>query len=206
MNKKRGIIIGIFALIVTMVIGYAYFSENIEIKGTAKASGNFDLSYTCEVMDSLGHATNLGTCNVNEKDNEIITVSTLKKPTDNVVYCITITNDGTIPAVLKTIDSPNNFAEDGVSPGDYLYFNKNTFLLAQDIVVVDPESVNSTSFYGDSAIEAEKITIQPGKSILLQILHEWGDSDGMEIEQPKLPEGGATMEYNVTLGFSQITN
>ncbi len=29
MNKKRGIIIGIFTLMITMIIGYALFSENI---------------------------------------------------------------------------------------------------------------------------------------------------------------------------------
>ncbi len=48
MNKKKGIIIGIFTLMITMIVGYALFGENIEIKGTATAKGDFSLTTTCE--------------------------------------------------------------------------------------------------------------------------------------------------------------
>ena len=48
MNKQKGIIIGILALIVTMMVGYAIFSETITINGTATAKGEFDMTITCE--------------------------------------------------------------------------------------------------------------------------------------------------------------
>ncbi len=46
-NKQKGIIIGILALAVTMMVGYAIFSETIKINGTATAKGGFDITVTC---------------------------------------------------------------------------------------------------------------------------------------------------------------
>ena len=47
MNKQRKIIVGVLALAITMIIGYALFSENLTIDGTAKAEGSFDITAEC---------------------------------------------------------------------------------------------------------------------------------------------------------------
>ncbi len=204
MNKKRGIIIGIFALVVTMIIGYAYFSKDIEIKGTATASGNFDLSYECAVTDDSGNPTDLGTCTI--KGNVITTASTLTKPTDVTTYTVTITNAGTIPATLTTIESPNNYDINKIDEGkfvvgDSVYVDQGTMLSAYYGIF---HSSNICS--GDSETEAAKITILPGERLSILIYHVWVDSDLFGMQQPKLPEGGATMEYNMTLGFEQANS
>ncbi len=201
MNKKKGIIIGIFALVVTMIIGYAYFSKNIEIKGTAKASGSFDLDYTCEYYGGDGPS---GTCKV--EGNTITTTSNMTKPGDNSRFTITITNNGTIPAVLKTVDSPNNydvsklFNDGELVAGDSGYVDRVNLLVAYyDIAASD----GGEAMFSDSAVEAANITIQPGESLRGHVDYAWFDSAVLGMEQPKLPEGGVNMEYSVTLGFEQ---
>ncbi len=47
MNKNNKVLVGVLALIVAMTIGYALFSDNITITGTAKAKGDFSLKVTC---------------------------------------------------------------------------------------------------------------------------------------------------------------
>ncbi len=204
MNKKKGIIIGIFALVITMVIGYALFRKNIEIKGTATASGNFDIGYNCEIDPNASTAT--GSCEV--KDSTIKTKSSLTKPTDEAVFNITITNNGTIPVVLATADSSNNYDVDRLNygelvAGDSSYLDTDTFLAAY--YELTPSGLDN-AIYGDSAVETAKITLLPGESLLVWVQHIWVDSALLNMEQPKLPEGGATMEYNVTLGFEQTNN
>ncbi len=206
MNKKKGIIIGAFALIITMVVEYALFGKSIEIKGTATASGNFDLEYECvEVRDGNGNPTDLGTCEI--VNNKITTTSTLKKPIDAVEHIITITNRGTIPAVLKTIGSSNNYDEEKVAQGEWvsgdsIYVDRTTLLGATYVIDLD----DGSSYYSDSVVEKARIIIQPGKSMRITIDHGWIDSENVGVVQPALPEGGATINYDITLGFEQITN
>ena len=47
-KRKNKILVGCLALLLVMAVGYALFSENITINGTATAKGDFDISYTCE--------------------------------------------------------------------------------------------------------------------------------------------------------------
>lgn len=42
--------------------------------------------------------------------------------------------------------------------------------------------------------------------MFIDVAHGWMDSADLNIEQPKLPEDGATMKYDINLGFEQITN
>ena len=199
-EKKSKILIGCLALLLVMAVGYALFSENITINGTATAKGDFNLSYTCEKYELGG----TGTCSI---DGETITTtSNLTKPTDVVGYDVKITNTGSIPAVLKTVDSPNNVSYDDVNAaGDGAYFDKTTYLGAYYQVCVLNEDGSckgtSDSGIGDSNVESEKITLQPNESIAIYIDHMWVDSS---VTQPVLPEEGASINYNVTFGFEQV--
>ena len=153
-DKKSKVLIGCLALLLVMAVGYALFSETITINGTATAKGDFDLSYTCEKREEGG----TGICTVT--DNTITISSTFTKPTDEVVYDITITNTGSIPAVLKTVDSDNNTSStDSSVAGDELYIDKTYALVAYHYIY-------SEGLIGDNAIEQAKITLQPGESSL----------------------------------------
>ena len=47
MDKTRNkIFVGCLALLLVMVAGYALFSQNLTINGTAKAEGKFNIEFT----------------------------------------------------------------------------------------------------------------------------------------------------------------
>ena len=49
MDKTRNkIFVGCLALLLVMVAGYALFSQNLNITGTAKAQGEFSVTPTCQ--------------------------------------------------------------------------------------------------------------------------------------------------------------
>ncbi len=196
MNKKKKVIIGVLAVILVAAVGYAIFSDTLTIKGTATAQGNFDLTYTCVKEDSS--STGTGECSV--KDNTVTTTSTLSKPSDQVIYTVTVTNDGTIPAVLKTVDSPNNYNRSVEQAGDEFYADFATGLAAY--YIIHPNDA-SEDVMGDAAAEAANITIQPGESITIEVMHGWAD---LGDEQPEIPDEGASINYNLTFGFEQITS
>ena len=47
MTKSNKFLLGIITLVVTLMIGYALFSETITVTGTATAKGSFDITTTC---------------------------------------------------------------------------------------------------------------------------------------------------------------
>ena len=61
MDKTRNkIFVGCLALLLVMVAGYALFSQNLTINGTAKAQGDFSLVTTCQpgIPDNLKNIEN----------------------------------------------------------------------------------------------------------------------------------------------------
>ena len=211
-KKKNKILMGCLALLLVMTVGYALFSENITINGTATAKGDFDLSYTCELItennSNLGVSTEgiSGTCTIDGQT--ITTTSTLNKPTAQACYKVKITNTGTIPAVLKTVDSDNTLSADFTSEGDMIYIDKSTMLGAYYDVCLTPDEINcrptSSGVMGDQEAENSNFTLQPNESLLVVISHAWGDSDFLGLSQPVVSEEGATINYNITLGFEQV--
>lgn len=116
MNKKlsQGVVVGALALFLTLMIGYALFSQNLTITGTAKAEGKFKLESVCDTV--LPEWAKDLTFDVNrsyskyEKGNENsvctvindeISMSTeLKYPGAGKTFTVKITNIGTIDAEL----------------------------------------------------------------------------------------------------------
>ena len=215
-EKKSKILIGCLSLLLVMTVGYALFSETITINGTATAKGDFDISFTCETLTSTNATADevdtvtkggTGTCNI--EGQTITTTSNLTKPTDMVVYRVKLTNEGSIPAVLKTVDSDNNCLDDSefqkTCPGDQTYFDSSKGLGAMYSLVKlksDGSLDRNAIYVGDAETEAAKITLQPGESMNAYILHSWNDSGSLT--QPVLPAEGASINYHVTLGFEQV--
>ena len=103
LSKQNKIIVGVVALILALTVGYAIFSQSLNINGTAKASGNFEL-----IFNSVGEIEQHGSdgASATRTDNNktlSITVPNLQYPTAYVVVPATIKNTGTIDAVLKGI-------------------------------------------------------------------------------------------------------
>ena len=112
MNKSNKILLGILSFIVVCVMGYALFSENITVTGTATAKGSFDVSVSCTkgfVSELKTAAENDGwgfdaeggykndTCAVN--GNKVDFNVDLEYPGADRYFTITVTNTGTIDAI-----------------------------------------------------------------------------------------------------------
>ena len=104
MNKQRKIIVGVLALAVTIIIGYALFSENIAVNGTAKAEGIFDIKITnASITKEVGSSG--ATVTVNNDGNSLtISVPHLEYPGAYVDISFDIKNNGSIPALYNGVD------------------------------------------------------------------------------------------------------
>ncbi|HIU39815.1 MAG TPA: hypothetical protein IAB68_00745 [Candidatus Aphodocola excrementigallinarum] len=108
MKKQSIAIIGVIAFVLAVAVGYALFSETLTVNGTATAEGTFDVEFT-----SVGTPTCVGfsqTCDADtlteiteDKNTLNVTVNKLEYPGAYVEIPVTVTNKGSIPAILKEI-------------------------------------------------------------------------------------------------------
>ena len=222
MNKKNKILVGCLALLLVLSVGYALFSETITINGTATAKGSFGFEYTCEVLTetltlnenrrepqngqifTIKPGTGAGECEI--VDGVIKTRSTLSKPGERVVFYVTIENpDGNIDAILKTIDTPNNYSSrTATSAGDVLFADLTTGLGATyELYARMYPGYYYQKFVGDSNIENAQISFPDDYLWDLIIYHEWAD---MGSNQPEIPEEGASISYDIKIGFEQVVS
>ena len=102
MDKTRNkIFVGCLALLLVMVAGYALFSQNLTINGTAKAQGNFDIEIVrAEITSEKGSAGATATIS-NDGRALTITIPKLEYPGAYVDVSYDIENKGTVPAIFK---------------------------------------------------------------------------------------------------------
>ena len=109
MKKQNIVIIGVVAFVLAVAVGYALFSEILNINGTATAQGTFDVEFTtvgqptCNGFSKECVADNLATITP-EGNNLTVSVDSLEFPGAYVTIPVTVTNVGTIPAILKSIE------------------------------------------------------------------------------------------------------
>ena len=104
LNRQNKIIVGVLALILTITVGYAVFSQSLNITGTAKAEGNFSL-----IFSSVGEIEQAGSINATANistDGKTLSVSApnLQYPSAYVNINAKIKNEGTVKAILKKIE------------------------------------------------------------------------------------------------------
>ena len=125
-TQRNYIIVGLCAILLIMVVGYAAFQSQLKISGTSNISSNFLVKITnIEVSNVVGGAQDKPDVTTHTDTTATFGV-TLQSPGDSITYDITIENQGTIDAVLKTInktDASNSaiiFETSGVNEGDEL--------------------------------------------------------------------------------------
>ena len=117
MDKMRNkIFVGCLALLLVMVVGYALFSQNLNISGTATAKGDFQVTPTCQpgiptnlVSSAKSFFTQLNEAWVDENayyddsctvsGNNINFQSSFKYPGARRYFTIKVTNTGSITAI-----------------------------------------------------------------------------------------------------------
>ena len=124
-TQRNYIIVGLCIILVIMGVGYAAFQSQLKITGTSNIGSNFLVKIT-DIQSSVvsGGASDAAAPSYT---NTTATFHTnLVSPGDSMKYEITIANQGTIDAVLKTIiktDTNNSailFETSGVNEGDEL--------------------------------------------------------------------------------------
>ena len=111
MTKKKTIFLIIVSFLLTISLGYAFFSQNINISGTSTAMGTFDVQfYSAAVSSHVGSTDE--TAVIDNANNRLdITVPKLAYPGAYTEFTIVVKNVGTIPARLTDI-TPSGFTSD----------------------------------------------------------------------------------------------
>jgi len=100
-RNKNNIIIGLCAIVVLMGIGFASFSQRLEIGDTTVTNSDWNVYIKSVVAGTpVGGAT--GSAQVVDRASAKLTAN-LQSPGDSVTYTITVANDGNIDAVLDLI-------------------------------------------------------------------------------------------------------
>lgn len=113
LKRKSKMLVGVLALFLVMTIGYALFSDTLNINGTAKANGTFDMSMTCQPGLDQKMNTTFADLNIdmveNNYKNDFCAVNDdtmsfnaeLLMPGSFRAFTTKITNSGTMDAYLN---------------------------------------------------------------------------------------------------------
>ena len=130
-RKKRSIIMaGLLCLLLIMTVGYSAFSSKLDIKGSSMVTSKWDIEITdLQLKQELGEAENVSynfdALTANMEAN-------FYKPGDEITYEVTVSNLGTIDAVLDSIkinmasQDVIEFKVDGITSGEELDHGTST--------------------------------------------------------------------------------
>ena len=125
MRTKNKIVIIMCCLIFVMVIGYAAFSTNLNINGTANIASTWKVEFTSIEEVSKSSGVTVKTAPTASGTMATFDVA-FTSPGDSIEYDITIKNNGTLDAVIDSIKTTNTgsdaikFEVSGVTEGDTL--------------------------------------------------------------------------------------
>ena len=180
-RRKRNnlIILGLCAVVVCMGIVYAAFSTQLRINGTSSITSNFRVLITnIETGDIVGSASNKE--EPTYTDDSATFSASLEKPGDSISYNITVSNEGTIDAVIDSIkiNAPKQdaiiFSIEGInSKEDLLKDESKTF----SVVVKYNENITTQPDTTDINFTVDLEYLQKGNSTSFSE----ADSDETEI-------------------------
>ncbi len=108
-SKKNYVLIALVVILLCIAVGYAAFSANLTINGTANANGTWDVKFVSATINQDGH----GSQPTISPDGQTLTVAVeLSYPGDGCTVTANIKNSGTIPARLTSFELLN---EDGTA-------------------------------------------------------------------------------------------
>lgn len=112
MNKKKNyLIVALVIILLALAVGYAAFSQTLQISGTATATGNWDVVFESASISPEGH----GDEPVVSDDTITVNNLTLGYPGDGCTLTVNIKNNGNLAAKLTSLTVYN---EDGMTPFD----------------------------------------------------------------------------------------
>ena len=198
-TNRNYIIMGLCAILLIMGIGYAAFQSQLKISGTSNIASNFLVKITgIEVSSKSGGAADKPDVTT-YNDTSATFGTTLQSPGDSITYDITIENQGTIDAVLKTIsktDASNSailFETSGVNEGDPLNVGETATM---QVKVTYNTAVTSQPEDLDSTLKVD-LTYEQGNGSIVGPGGETTTIGGQEVEVVTTGDGLYKDEYEV---------
>lgn len=198
MNKISKIIIIFIVSIIVLMIGYALFSENIKITGSATASGGLELEFTDIIVDGDGEGTDYEDVNVVTEGNKLTVTGKLLKPNAQFAVMGNIKNIGTVDAKFVDI-TPNpsfnitacdfdNFNLDVDCEKIKMYKDENTGIFFLPILI---------DSNGNPQLDEVILTTQENESnkVPFGILIQWDQNWSEPITESKNVEFTATFNF-----------
>ena len=190
MDKTRNkIFVGCLALLLVMVAGYALFSQNLTINGTAKAQGEFSLTTTCTpgILDEIknydaDYGSQSGYSNDScSAENDTVTFhADLAYPTARRYFTVKVVNTGTVTAVDESLEVINYPIVNPVENKDCQY-NSSDDSLVRCYNPNGNDTNNSKTKYIKKTKNGEisylknldKLTLEPGDTFYIALGITW---------------------------------
>ena len=197
-KQKNHLLIGLCAVVVIMAVGYAAFAQRLTINGTANVTSTWNVLIT-DIKEKAKSGGNSASAPTHTNTTATFS-STLTKPGDYITYEVTVENQGTIDAKLKTItktDANNNaivFTVDGIAENDAL-------------------NAGATTTFTVKVEYSNSVTTQPSvltSTLTLQLDYEQNTSSSPSVG-PLTPQSSTQTVYSwntdtITVGTSQLTD
>ncbi len=123
--KKKIVIITLSLLVLIMVIGYSVFSTNLKINGTANIASTWKVVFT--KIEEVSKSSGVTVTDTPIASGTSVTFNVdFKLPGDEIIYKVTVANQGTLDAIIQNIASSElgsdaiKFKIDGIKIGDKL--------------------------------------------------------------------------------------
>ena len=140
-------------ILVIMGVGYAAFSSQLKISGTSNIASNFLVKIT-DIQSTVQSGSASDAVTPSYTDTTATFKTNLVSPGDAMKYDITVSNEGSIDAVLESIEvnTGNNpaitFQKGGIQKGDKLQSNQTDVLTVivsyNSGITSQPENTEST--------------------------------------------------------------
>ena len=212
MDKTRNkIFVGCLALLLVMVAGYALFSQNLNITGTATAKGDFSVTPTCQagVPDNLLAAAKTAeswagaeggysddSCTVN--GDTVDFRSSFKWPGARRYFTIKVKNTGSVTALFaganeKAVEYCNDDNGNETFDTDECYTDQTSLSLMSSII--DHRGPIGNNFFAIEKKDGAVISQEDLDNLTEEELSKYMTSDGAFIIEP-----GASIYFLARLG------
>ena len=145
MNAKKIIVITMCTLICIMAVGYAAFSTKLTITGTSSIESTWNVEFT--KIEEVSKTSGITITNPPTASGTTATFNVdLTSPGDNIIYRITVANNGTLNAIIDNITASETgsdaikFEITGIKKGDKLASKTTTTF---DVTISYDNSVTS---------------------------------------------------------------
>ncbi len=160
--KKKIVIITLSLLVLIMVIGYSVFSTNLKINGTANIASTWKVVFT--KIEEVSKSSGVTVTDTPIASGTSVTFNVdFKLPGDEIIYKVTVANQGTLDAIIQNIASSElgsdaiKFKIDGIKIGDKLAKSTTTTF---NITISYDSSITSQPSLTDNKLTLDVTYVQ----------------------------------------------